>query len=833
MKPVDLAKIFPIQSIEENCLINGNGDVTFGFHLILPEAYTMPMEAYEEMQESYRSLFSRLPAGTLIHKQDFYYLDKFKADYEDVSSFTKIHNLKYLDQRPVLRHYSNIYFTISSKMTFDVQGTNNSFTKLSDFIFKKPFKEINKQLIKVKEVLTNVEPGLNSIANVKAVLMDNKKLSTALFDLWNLTYGTPTTQTENKSLQPWEIDNEFKIADQYVKILTLKEEGFDVSTCKIPKTTDGGIYKNGNRYSNSIGVPTSFTFPIGLGLPLNHVLNTTIEILDYDFVSTNIDGETRKYNILAGGGYTPAKNKISEMASYVDVVSKGFYLPTRTSVNLILHNTNIEKLQEHCALATTAFSNMNGSNVWIENADTANLFVASTPGNMKNNYRGFLNTLQQALTYFPLETHYRSDLKGNLLVDRFGNPTMVDMWSSPYITTNRNKLIFGPSGTGKSFTINGLIDESLQQGNHMVVLDVGGSYKKNADMNVGSLYFDCSKREDLTFNIFLCPTDEKGKYLYDRDEDGNESDDIVNFVYSIIVLIWKGKKETITKQEQQLLRKCIKMFYVHINETKTFPTLIAFDEYIPVFENSMDERDKKYIDMRGVQVTLDSYVHGEYNKLLNSTSNIDINKYKYIVFDVAGIQKNEDIRDIVSIIIIQLVLNKLTYLPLGVRKSFIIDEAIDFLMSGDMSDFIAGMYRKIRKLNGEVYLATQDISFLIPCPELVLSSIVQNSSVKILLNHSEVKDRSYPLLKSLLSFTDADLEKLDSLGKGEGYREFLIKMGNTTRVFRGEVSKETNAVYTTDPSELDEIYGLYEKLGNMGSAINQFVENKYRKYENG
>lgn len=829
-KPFDLAKIFPIQSIENDVLVNGNGDLTIGYSLMLPEVYTLSIEKYNSLQESLVSLFSRLPAGTLIHKQDFFYLDNFNADYTTANQYTKKNQLRYVDQKPVLRHYSNLYFTVSSRTEFSVGGKKNSFTGLLDFVFKKPFKDLSRQLAEVKRIVTAVEPGLNAIMGLKAKRMDNNSLLSALHDLWNLSYDKPTLEADGKTLQPWEFEKELKIGDQYVQILSLVEEGNELWPAKKDvKTSDGNMYNNGNSYSNSINLPCSLTFPVGLGLPVNHILNTTIEILDYPWLSNHLEIEKRKYNFLATPGYKPAQRKVEEIEYFLEILSKGDLTPCRASVNVILHDKSFDRLENYVSLTETAFSNMNQSKVWKENFDCGNLFVCSTPGNMKNNYRGFISSVPQAINYFTKETHYKSDPAGNLFVDRFGNPCTVDMWDSPYITNNRNKLVFGPSGTGKSVLINGLVDESLYNGNHVILLDIGGSYRKNCSLNEG-LYFDAADKTKLSFNIFLCEQDSEGNYLYNIDEDGQTSDDKINFVYSIIAYIWKGKNEHISKPEKVLLRSMISAFYEHINSKKIFPNLIEFYHFIPVYENTMDPRDKEFINLRSLQITLDSFVSGEYQYLLNSQTNIQLKDIPYIVFDVEAIQKNEDIRDIVSIILIELVIEKTAALPLNVRKSFIIDEAIDFLMGGDMADFIGGMFRKIRKKGGEVYLATQDASFLEECDDLVRKSIIQNTEIKILLDHRSVK-ATYKTLRELLSFTDSDIELLDSIENGPDYREFFIKINNVSRVFRNVLSPEALAVYTTTANDLAEIEALYNKYGHLGAAINQYVENKKQRYE--
>ena len=40
-KSVDLGDVLPIQTITENAIINGNGDITVGYRLFLPEVFTL------------------------------------------------------------------------------------------------------------------------------------------------------------------------------------------------------------------------------------------------------------------------------------------------------------------------------------------------------------------------------------------------------------------------------------------------------------------------------------------------------------------------------------------------------------------------------------------------------------------------------------------------------------------------------------------------------------------------------------------------------------------------------------------------------------------------
>ena len=76
-KSVDLGDVLPIQTITENAIINGNGDITVGYRLFLPEVFTLSESEAQYIHERLEALLKMLPAGTVIHQQNFYYTDRY------------------------------------------------------------------------------------------------------------------------------------------------------------------------------------------------------------------------------------------------------------------------------------------------------------------------------------------------------------------------------------------------------------------------------------------------------------------------------------------------------------------------------------------------------------------------------------------------------------------------------------------------------------------------------------------------------------------------------------------------------------------------------------
>ena len=104
--------------------------------------------------------------------------------------------------------------------------------------------------------------------------------------------------------------------------------------------------------------------------------------------------------------------------------------------------------------------------------DTPTLFWAGIPGNEADfpAEESFYTFLGQALCLFVEETNYKSSLSpfGIKMVDRVsGRPLHIDISDLPMkkgITTNRNKFILGPSGSGKSFFTNHMVRRITSRG---------------------------------------------------------------------------------------------------------------------------------------------------------------------------------------------------------------------------------------------------------------------------------------------------------------------------------------------------------------------------------
>ena len=185
------------------------------------------------------------------------------------------------------------------------------------------------------------------------------------------------------------------------------------------------------------------------------------------------------------------------------------------------------------------------------------LFMDSFPGNgyaFNPDYDLFLTLSDAALCFFfkehlkesentPLTTYY---------TDRQGLPVCIDITGKEgkkKMTDNANFFCIGPSGSGKSFHMNSVVRQLLEQNTDVVMVDTGDSYEGICGYYKGT-YIAYSKEKPISMNPFKVTKDEYELNFGEKK----------NFLKSLIFLIFKGNAFP-TKIEDMLINQTIVEYY--------------------------------------------------------------------------------------------------------------------------------------------------------------------------------------------------------------------------------------------------------------------------------
>ena len=109
----ELESVFPLAGVDDGYILSRSGDVTVGWELTLPTAFTVDRASYDAMLRSMASAIRALPDWTMVHRQDIYLDRTYRA--EDRTAFLDRAYERHFDGRHYLegRHY--LYLTFAGK----------------------------------------------------------------------------------------------------------------------------------------------------------------------------------------------------------------------------------------------------------------------------------------------------------------------------------------------------------------------------------------------------------------------------------------------------------------------------------------------------------------------------------------------------------------------------------------------------------------------------------------------------------------------------------------------------------------------------------------------
>ena len=487
------------------------------------------------------------------------------------------------------------------------------------------------------------------------------------------------------------------------------------------------------------------------------------------------------------------------------------------------------------------------------------LFVGSFPGNcytLNEEYDRFLTLSDAAmcLMYKERVLHSEETPLKIYYTDRQGVPVAIDITGKEgknKLTDNSNFFCLGPSGSGKSFHINSVVRQLHEQGTDVVMVDTGNSYEGLCEY-LGGKYISYTEERPITMNPFRI----------NREEYNIEK---IDFLKNLILMIWKGSDSQIPEIEFRIVEQIIIDYYdayfngftrytdeqrevllknlfaaasrknpnkpprevdemvrkqIEVLEARRAALKVSELNFNSFFDYSFDrleqictENDITTISYSTYSTMLQPfYKGGAYEKILNETVNSALFDETFIVFEVDAIKENKKLFPIVTLIIMDVFLQKMRIKK--TRKVLVIEEAWKAIASPLMAEYIKFMYKTARKFWASVGVVTQEIQDIIGS-EIVKEAIINNSDVVMLLDQSKFKER-FDEIRKILGLTEVDCKKIFTINRLENkdgrsfFREVFIRRGTTSGVYGVEEPHECYMTYTTERAE-KEALKLYKK----------------------
>lgn len=826
LKAATIESKFPLLAVEHDCIISKDADITVAYRVDLPELFTVTSTEYEAIHSAWTKAIKVLPDYSVIHKQDWFVKENYKpATSQENMSFLSRSFERHFNERPYLNHSCFLYLTKTTKERMRMQS--NFSTLCRGNIIPK---EVNKETaLRFLEAVGQFERILNDSGFITLTRLTSDEITGAENEAGLVEKYFALSLEDTTCLEDLELGADgLRIGDKTVCLHTIS----DVEDLPGTVGTDMRYEKLSTDRSDC---RLSFAAPVGLLLSCNHVYNQYIFLDDSAENLRKFEKSARNMQSLSRYSRGNQINK-EWIDKYLNEAHSFGLTSVRAHFNVMAWSDDAEELKN--------IRNDVGSQLALmeckprhNTVDAATLYWAAMPGNGGDfpSEESFYTFIEPALCFFVQETNYQSSPSpfGIKMCDRVsGKPIHVDISDLPMkrgITTNRNKFVLGPSGSGKSFFMNHMVRQYWEQGTHVVLVDTGNSYQGLCEMvrrktkGQDGIYFTYTEENPISFNPFY--TDD---YKFDVEKKDS--------IKTLLLTLWKSEDDKVSKTESGELGSAVSAYINRIKADRSIvPSFNTFYEYmLGDYRREMEEREikvsKEDFNIDNMLTTLRQYYRGgRFDFLLNSQQNIDLLNKSFIVFEIDSIKDNKELFPVVTIIIMDAFIQKMRRLK-GVRKQLIVEEAWKALSSANMAEYLKYMYKTVRKYFGEAIVVTQEVDDIIASP-IVKESIINNSDCKILLDQRKYMNK-FDSIQALLGLTEKEKAQVLSINMSNHpsrkYKEVWFGLGGVqSAVYATEVSGEEYLTYTTEETEKMEVLQKTEELdGNIELAIKQIAESK-------
>ena len=325
-------------------------------------------------------------------------------------------------------------------------------------------------------------------------------------------------------------------------------------------------------------------------------------------------------------------------------------------------------------------------------------------------------------------------------------------------------LVFGGTGSGKSFTTNLLVLSIASQNPLIFIIDKGGSYKKLVNM-LGGSYIDLST-PGISFN----PLEGKANWR-------SRSKAIEQILAE---MIREDQNATISSYQQLIISRWVETLFQTFKQDRE-PTLSdAYDVltrvkmYNTATEPELEEVQRRICINFSRWTRLGTRNKSPYAQILdNEKTNVTLDN-NIVAFDLIRIKKAKDLMNVVFLTINNIILSRVTDpTRLSQRKIIVFDEVWSLLKSEEGAVFIEELYRTMRKYNAMVLSITQDIADF--ADSSIARALLSNTYQYIILRQTNTGNSER--IREILDLNSSEEELIKSVTQIPGlFSEIFLKM---------------------------------------------------------
>lgn len=806
---MDNSVFYPIEEVildaqGKGLIIGKNGSLTYVVKLSSPEVYSLYKDELADRHSVFMQAFSHMPDNSYIHKQDVYQIERFHQEERDLSYLAQA-DQEYFSGREYMTHTCTIAFTLSGLNSFSSSYAQNPFS-YEENMSKDDSEKLRDFLSAIEFAINN----LSSLRNTKISFYSVEELKSHIFECANFY--------EKDGVKDITFSKEITAGNITARMYAISDSEF---------FPDGEFYVYNKDYTVSKDQSELYCTPAenfaGIHLFSNHTYNQIF----YFFSDKKLKDRLRKNldDHIANRGWDKVNIpvQIDRMKGLVHDIQENHEVLCYAHYSILLWDKDVSKLDKAEKQMRSAL-NVQDINYYVpSHVNLANVYAGQVIGctsSLSVQYM-FMTSMSLAAAMLVHYTTFKDDEEGVLFNDRlYQIPHRKDIWDAKGLRIKaRNAVVVAPTGGGKSFMTNNIVQQLLDLNYTVVCVEFGNSFKQ-----LCYLYPDISMHIEYTQNqpLGINPFDLNNQQLSPEKEE---------FLVSLCLRFWR--LSTMDVNQTVTLRKFIQEYYKRTSVGHSFPGFYRF-----LKENFGDlTRD---CNIKDDFFNIDSFLHvcsefmpgGTYENLCADIGVAsDLNKKRFIHFELTKVKTDPFVSSIVMSLLFDIINNKILSDPS--KKGYIIfDEYAETSqmksinpLDVDIHQSVAFFYQKIRKENGAVMTIIQS-PVQLPDNEFTKGIIANTQILYVLEGKKVVYDA---VINTFGINSPAQINQMKSIQNNytgsRPYSECWIRWGdNYSETVRLEASPRKYLAFQTQGEKRAQLDSLYETNGHdMKKAIEEYI----------
>lgn len=664
---------------------------------------------------------------------------------------------------------------LSVKVPVDLKNTEEEFQTAVDFIHKV-----------ADGMRNNIFPNIQQLT-VREFLAQSR---TIVYPFEHLQYDydvyenvgkqvyTPTTQIEVKR------NDSFKINDVNYRMLSVKTLP-EMNTIALMNEMIGG----------SEGIYNQITTPFMINCTLV-TQDVTKKNQSIETMFMQADDQCTPF----AQKFSPPLKKRRDGFEILFNATKNSEIPVEMTFNIFMFHQDMSRLNRAITSMQNFYKGFN-FNMQPDTDIVLPMFwnampLNPSPESLKGCERHRTLTMNSAGTFLPLFSDYTGHYSDFSQIYYTRRSSIYGF--DPTAGLNSNGMIFGSSGSGKSFFTQNFITQEFESGALIRVIDEGRSYMKLCEM-LGGEFIAFNKDSKICLNPFT------------NIDDIDDNLEQLTAIY-LQMAYPKGGAEDYSRS---LMSEAIKSVFTVSNKQTNVDNIIGY-----LRQQQKDEAQKM------AQQLFKYSIKGPYGKWFNGVNNLNLGN-AMVVLELEDLKGQQELKTVVMMMLLSRIQFDMMKNTNFKRKFVFFEEVTSYLHDEIVAAFIADFYARLRKYGAGTWLITQSMSSIKNSP--AVEDMINNSFTRIYLKHSNESELRALAAKGYIPDDELVLSQIKSLNTfANEFSEAYIFRGNQGQVVRVALPRFFQVLYSSKDRERTLIQACQTAGITVTHAIKEYInfENK-------